>query len=191
MQYIVLIWVVYFLFRWLTSRGKDAPAGAARTNIGAAIGYFQARGKVAGHKGPGARSFKGRAGRQEWWLGTIWNGVVGAVIAALSPTIGVLLSAPWIIASLALNSRRLHDLRKSAWLQLLPIALGLAVGAVFAIVGLDTLSQAISDRATMPFWDAVLLVLFGVALVGYLAFYGWLGIARGDVGPNYYGEADA
>src|SRR6185295_8327157 len=80
-------------------------------------------GKVAGHKGPPPGSFHGRAGGGEWVFGMIVNIFIGAFVGNI-PTIGPLLAIPWTIATLAVTNRRLHDLNRSGWIQLAPMAVG-------------------------------------------------------------------
>jgi uncharacterized membrane protein YhaH (DUF805 family) len=119
----------------------------------------------------------------EWWRGFLWNSFIGGIVGAI-PTIGVLLSLPWTIAVLAFNARRLHDLRLSGWLQLIPIAiLAVALGA-FAFQHPDRPLDFTAALGTLHAFS------FGAALLIYLLFYAALGLAPGTRGPNCYGEAD-
>lgn len=172
---IVLVrWVLPLLWSFLTNNstlGMD----------------FGRRGRVLGHRGPDPRSFKGRASRREWWWTMLGNTVVSTIVGAV-PTIGTLLTLPWVIASLAVNARRLHDLSLSAWLQLVPMAFGFACAIFYFMLGGP-------DNPPEPAWTwttpAGQLTLFAtLSGVIYLAFYAWIGFVPGRGGGNVYGEAD-
>ena len=172
---IVLVrWVAPMLWRYFRQPGV-AEAG------------WQQRGRVLGHRGPRPRSFKGRAGRREWWLSTFGNALVGAIVGAV-PGIGVLLSLPWIMGTLAINARRLHDLKLSAWLQIVPMVFGVAAVALFAYIGSPAELPEPSLELTTPIgWFTIAAA---IATLFYIAFYVWLGFVPGREGPNVYGEAD-
>ncbi len=152
-------------------------------------GKIFARGKVAGHDGPSARSFRGRAGRREWWIATLWNALVAALLG-LIPLVGGLLAFPWLVANWAVGARRLHDLHRSGWLQVVPTVL--AMSAYIAVQVSENLGF-IRTKELMaldsPIKIALASIVAAVCLV-LLVFYAWLGFARGDKGPNHYGEAD-
>lgn len=174
---IVLVrWVLPSLWGYLT---QFAPAG---------LGWGQ-RGRVLGHRGPGARSFKGRAGRREWWLTTLGIIVISAIVGAV-PTIGPLLTVPWLIMTLAVNARRLHDLSVSAWWQIIPLVFGAVFFALLIWQGGDP------DNLPEPSWafdtPAGWYTLAGAAWVLiYIVFYIVIGFVPGRRGSNAYGEADA
>ncbi len=145
--------------------------------------------RVLLYKGPGAISFHGRAGRREWLIGFGVNTLIGTVIGALS-TIGPLLSLPWMVAVLAVTSRRLHDMGRPGWLQLVPMGLfALALG-LYAVVDPAGFA-ALRDGGDLS-WplDPVLGATAAVVCAGYLVFYLWVGSTNGDPGPNCYGEVD-
>lgn len=150
-------------------------------------GEYARRGKVLGHRGPNVRSFNGRAGRREWWLTMLGNTVVSVIVGAV-PTIGTLLTLPWVIATLAVNARRLHDLSVSAWLQLVPMAFGLALAVFYFQLGRPDIPPSPSWTLSTPMG---LLTVFGAGTAFvYLAFYAWIGFVPGRIGSNAYGEAD-
>jgi uncharacterized membrane protein YhaH (DUF805 family) len=178
----VAIFLVIILLRWVLPSVWNF-----FTQPGAGGAEITRRGKVLGHRGPGPRSFKGRAGRREWWLSTLGNAIVGAIVGAV-PVIGTLLSLPWIIATLAVNARRLHDLQLSAWLQLVPMVFGFAAIALFAYMGSPAELPEPSLALTTP--AGWLTIAVATATLFYIAFYIWLGFVPGRTGPNVYGEAD-
>ena len=77
--------------------------------------------------------FEGRTGRKTFWQYILVCFLV-SIILNLIPGVGKILSAIWFLAllcpSLGITARRLHDLGKSGWLQLLaliPVIGGLIV----------------------------------------------------------------
>jgi len=64
--------------------------------------------------------FEGRAGRPEFWwfaLFTLGVGIVGDILFA--NWIVLLINLAFLVPSLAVGARRLHDIGKSGWFQLL------------------------------------------------------------------------
>jgi len=166
-------------------------------------------GKVEGHKGPGRFSFHGRAGRGEWLRIMAVSTILGAIASALSPVAGLVLSVPFTLMLLAVSSRRLHDLRLSGWLQVIPMAVMLAdVGLFYAfqqfgvadfkpMLGGDLSASAVMnlpaklpDIGSLTVSQWIPIALWFVAMLGYLVLYGFLIFKPGDGGPNCYGEAD-
>ncbi|ANP45018.1 DUF805 domain-containing protein [Candidatus Viadribacter manganicus] len=178
------IFVVIMLIRWVL----PSVWGFFTNSTGNAFGSeWQRRGRVLGHFGPDPRSFKGRAGRREWWLTMLGNTLASAIVGAV-PTIGTLLTLPWIIATLATNARRLHDLSMSAWLQLIPMAFGLAIAVFYFYLGGP-------DNPPEPSWvlaspAGLFTIASAVTAFVYLAFYVWIGFVPGRKGSNVFGEAD-
>jgi len=65
--------------------------------------------------------FEGRATRSEFWWFMLFGFVVSLILASIHPTIETLFSLAIFLPSLAVGSRRLHDIDKSGWWQLLHI----------------------------------------------------------------------
>jgi uncharacterized membrane protein YhaH (DUF805 family) len=63
--------------------------------------------------------FAGRAARPEFWWFALFQFVVLVVLGLISPAVEGLASLALLLPALAVGSRRLHDLNKSAWLMLL------------------------------------------------------------------------
>lgn len=80
-------------------------------------------------------NFEGRATRKEFWYAFLFNFVIGFVLG-LFGRVGTILSAIWSLAVLlpllSVGARRLHDINKSGWFQLL--ALIPLVGIILLIV---------------------------------------------------------
>lgn len=65
--------------------------------------------------------FNGRAARPEFWWFVLAQIVVGFILNMVLPILGGLFSLAMLLPSLAAGARRLHDIGKSGWLQLLGI----------------------------------------------------------------------
>jgi uncharacterized membrane protein YhaH (DUF805 family) len=80
--------------------------------------------------------FKGRASRSEFWWVILANAIIGIVLGAIFRGDARVVSLLWdlatIVPSIALNARRLHDIDKSGWWQL--IGLIPIVGWIIVIV---------------------------------------------------------
>jgi uncharacterized membrane protein YhaH (DUF805 family) len=110
-------------------------------------------------------TFSGRASRTEYWW---W--VLGAFIFWLIPFWGLVI----LIPTLAVTSRRLHDIGKSGWLQILPLGgliLGLLLRSAAAVWLMGLMALLVS------------LVLFLGSIVLLIV---WLA-KKSDEGPNKYG----
>ncbi|WP_298932933.1 DUF805 domain-containing protein [uncultured Ramlibacter sp.] len=62
--------------------------------------------------------FNGRAARPEFWWFILAQVVVSLVLSMVAPVLGWLFSLAMIVPTVAAGSRRLHDIGKSGWLQL-------------------------------------------------------------------------
>ena len=62
--------------------------------------------------------FSGRAARPEFWWFVLAQVVVNLILNMVIPVLGMLFSLAMLVPSLAAGSRRLHDIGKSGWLQL-------------------------------------------------------------------------
>lgn len=73
--------------------------------------------------------FKGRATRRQFWMYILWNivlsivvGIVGSIIfgntGSQQNPLSMLFSVLLLVPSLAIGARRLHDIGKSGWWQL-------------------------------------------------------------------------
>jgi uncharacterized membrane protein YhaH (DUF805 family) len=65
--------------------------------------------------------FSGRAARPEFWWFMLAQFVVGVILNMVSGMLGGLFSLALLVPSLAVGARRLHDIGKSGWLQLLAL----------------------------------------------------------------------
>lgn len=99
--------------------------------------------------------FEGRAGRKEFWMWVLAVVIVNAILSVI-PKVGSILSALFFLAILlpylGVTARRLHDLGKSGWLQLLcliPVVGGLIV-LILCIPEGDKESNAYGAPAAAP-----------------------------------------
>jgi len=63
--------------------------------------------------------FNGRAKRPEYWWFVLFLFLLGAITAAVSEVLNSIVGLATIIPSLAVGARRLHDINRSGWWQLL------------------------------------------------------------------------
>ncbi len=75
--------------------------------------------------------FDGRAGRQEFWMFVLFNIIASVILSIIDSILGTgggafgLLSSIYglavLVPSLAIACRRLHDIGKSGWMQLIAL----------------------------------------------------------------------
>jgi len=85
-------------------------------------------------------NFEGRATRSEFWWFVLFNLIVGIVTAVLDVATGLMVlnmlaSLALLAPNLAVGARRLHDIDKSGWWQLLMLIplIGLIVLIIFFV----------------------------------------------------------
>lgn len=64
-------------------------------------------------------TFSGRASRPEFWWFTLFQILVGLASSMLSETAYTLAGLAMVLPALAVGARRLHDIGRSGWWQLL------------------------------------------------------------------------
>ncbi|WP_323012204.1 DUF805 domain-containing protein [Castellaniella sp.] len=104
-------------------------------------------------------NFKGRAERQEYWfyilfyfIGILGLSVIDEILFGVPYSDFGLLSSVFMLASLmptvALSARRLHDLGKSGWWQLLSIIP--VIGTIILIIWFATKGQDVENAYGVP-----------------------------------------
>jgi uncharacterized membrane protein YhaH (DUF805 family) len=134
---------------------------------------------------------EGRIGRQAFWIG--WLVILGVhTVAHAIPLLGGLLALAAVFAWVCLCAKRLHDMGRSAWWQLLPIVLGpvLVIGSAISIGLGAVVAEAAHGDASLTALAGVggLFVSLALAVVVAIGFTLWLGIGEGEAGENRYGE---
>jgi uncharacterized membrane protein YhaH (DUF805 family) len=116
-------------------------------------------------------TFSGRAPRSEFWWYMLFYIGLGVVLDLFSEVAGNIWTLGNFLPSLAVGARRLHDIEKSGWFQILPLA-----GLPIVLLGLG------AD------FNTALMVIGGVIMGGlYILVIVWWATA-GTQGPNRYGE---
>jgi uncharacterized membrane protein YhaH (DUF805 family) len=126
-------------------------------------------------------SAEGRIGRQAFWIG--WLMLLGAhVVAGWIPVLGQVIGLAAIFAWVCLCTKRLHDMGRSGWWQVLPIVLGpvLIIGSALWI-GMGAILAEITNGDAG--WAALagvggLFVSLAIACVSVIAFTLWWGHRR-------------
>ncbi|MBY0027494.1 DUF805 domain-containing protein [Priestia aryabhattai] len=99
-------------------------------------------------------TFRGRATRTEYWMFFLFNFIISCVLSAIefmteNPTfLFTIYAVAVLIPSLAVTARRLHDIGKSGWWQLItiiPIA-----GSIFLLILLCLRSESQLNRFDVP-----------------------------------------
>ena len=132
-------------------------------------------------------NFSGRATRAEYWFWTLFSTLVQGI-----PLVGWLIGFGVLIPSLAVTSRRLHDISKSAWWMTVWLLLGgvwmlWSVGFVLKVIGLEE-----SLNPEVEFWEILgtWLVWAGfltLASIGVVIWWVVWFVRKGDKGPTKYG----
>ncbi|WP_297576767.1 DUF805 domain-containing protein [uncultured Deefgea sp.] len=63
--------------------------------------------------------FKGRAVRSEYWWWVLFTVLAGAVLSMAGETVSGVFSLLTLLPTLAVGARRLHDINRSGWWQLI------------------------------------------------------------------------
>ncbi len=161
--------------------------------------------------------FSGRATRAEYWWWVLATFLVSLAIGSVETAFGAVLSAIGLIAftpfstlfslaivlpNLAVTARRLHDIGKSGWWQLVWIVISGAAWVVFAIGLVISLFLVFAGgdwgrrgmehfRDALDFGDlAPAIITFAFAMLVSLGVVIWLlvwMVRQGETGPNRYG----
>jgi uncharacterized membrane protein YhaH (DUF805 family) len=134
----------------------------------------------------------GRINRQPYWIATLV--MFGAsVVANFIPVVNLLFGLFSIYVYVCIYNKRLHDLGKSGWLQLITWIAGLvALGAMIAamVPMMTAIMSGQEDQQaimTAMFSSVGPLAIVGIAWLICLAFHIWLGVVEGQKGANDYG----
>jgi len=111
--------------------------------------------------------FEGRVGRQDFWMFILFCFVLNIIFNIFNiELVGTLVSLALLLPTLAITTRRLHDIGKSGWWQLvwvMPIIGGMAILIVSAILFGGEFATVMSFMLIIPFMIAnILIVVLGV-----------------------------
>ena len=140
----------------------------------------------------------GRSKRQDFWIG--WLILFGAeFILSFVPLINILARLFGVYVRVCLYSKRLHDMGRSGWWQILPWVVNIVgAGVGLAIFGSGIIAAAINyERNGQNNDPAAILTLLGamggmLGVLGILSLVGmgfliWVGSVEGQKGENQYG----
>ena len=135
----------------------------------------------------------GRIGQKDFWIG--WLIVfAGGLVLGMIPLIGFIASIASIYFNVCIFSKRLHDFGKTGWLYLAPIGvaiLGVIIIAVTGGLAVFTASITGNDAAAAGAGVGAMAIagIVGLAImVVSIGFLLWVGLTKGDIGANRYGE---
>jgi len=135
-------------------------------------------------------NFRGRATRAEYW----WFFLAAQLISLISliPFVGGIISLLGslfiIIPSISLGARRLHDIGRTGWWQLVWVGV-LFGGAAFFVATLAA-TFGIDDNQKLDSGGGLFLVGLMVLLLANLVAFAWWLLwfcKKGDLGPNKHG----
>ena len=128
-------------------------------------------------------TFDGRATRAEYWWWTLFVSLLGAI-----PILGCVIGFGLFLPTIAMTTRRLHDIGRTGWWQLLffgiPfIAVCCTIGLFFSALVAGSFSAAITAGTMVTF--GCITIVIGTIVSG-IWWTIWL-VTQGDTGPNRYG----
>ncbi len=93
--------------------------------------------------------FKGRATRSEYWWFTLFTTLMYIVAAVIDPTevFGNILGLVFFLPTWAVGARRLHDVGRSGWWQLLPITI---IGIIPLLIWLCSKGDSLRNDYGQP-----------------------------------------
>ena len=151
--------------------------------------------------------FSGRATRAEYWWWVLATFIVNMALGVVDAVINVLLGAVGefgvgllgsifglaiLLPNLAVTARRLHDIGKSGWWQLVWFAVAAAGLIPLAAGAAVTLVEAYSGSVSweeVAFWIPIIIGALLSVLVWIGLFIWWLVwmVRQGQAGPNQHG----
>ena len=148
--------------------------------------------------------FTGRATRAEYWwwvLGTvvvsILIGIVDGIIFGFdggAQPLSMLFGLAIVLPGLAVTARRLHDIGRTGWWQLVWFGVGIlgvlpvTVGILLSLGGLFALFSGEADFAMGVIMPVVVGLVISLAVwIGLAVWEIWWLVTQGQTGPNRHG----
>jgi uncharacterized membrane protein YhaH (DUF805 family) len=129
--------------------------------------------------------FSGRSRRSEYWWFSLLNFVLGMALLALHPMLQSIYSLVTLVPGLAVSVRRLHDINRSAWWLFAPLLASPILGILIAIALFAAQGTGRNRGSEATF--AILLLVSGILLLGYvILMLVWM-CTDGTRGPNRFG----
>tara|TARA_B100001964_G_C14159812_1_gene566101 strand:- start:716 stop:1318 length:603 start_codon:yes stop_codon:yes gene_type:complete len=130
--------------------------------------------------------FRGRSTRAEFWWWQLFYIVVSIILSIIDSFTGIpnvlqsIFGLVLLIPSISLATRRLHDINKSGWCQLLWFV-PVGIGAIIALV------SWIGDLHDWAFYGTAIAILIVFTLIVFVLLIYWY-VRQGDDGSNKYGQ---
>lgn len=122
---------------------------------------------------------QGRLRRSHYWAGLVLMTIASALLGLL-PVVGAFTGVLFIWPSIVLQTKRLHDMGRTGWLQLAPYGVMLVVGFVIAAVMGGQFGLGAGGAATI---GGAIMGLIGL---GYAI---WVGATDSQPSRNQFGES--
>ena len=148
--------------------------------------------------------FRGRATRAEYWWWVLGTTVVSMLLSIIDGVLfgfgddiqifSSLFGLAVLLPGLAVTARRLHDIGRSGWWQLVWIVAGilavipLIIGVVASLGGMFILSGGEGDFSMAAIAPLIIGLLISAAIwVGLAVWIIWWMVKQGPAGPNQHG----
>ncbi len=137
-------------------------------------------------------SAEGRIRRSHFWAA--WGIIfVANLLLGWIPLIGFLVNLVLIWPSIAIQTKRLHDMGRTGWLQLIPIGAWIvAIIVIIASVGMTAFSNPEGfengDPAAVFGVMGPMFIAIALVFLGSIGFLIWIGATEGRPGRNQYGD---
>lgn len=138
----------------------------------------------------------GRIGQQDYWIGVLII-IGGNIIGGFIPILGFFISLVLIWCGIAVYGKRLHDAGKSAWLHVIPWALGILLGVIGFVMILGAgLGAAMSADGGELEPDQILALIAGggtgilvmsSSFLVWIIYTIWVGVMKGEPEANAHG----
>jgi uncharacterized membrane protein YhaH (DUF805 family) len=139
---------------------------------------------------------EGRINRMHFWLGWLVLFGFGFVMAWI-PIFGHLVLLLSLYCHVCVYSKRLHDMGRTGWLQILPFLTGTLLPLAGLVAsGVDVFSHLHEFDAGGGFWVVArafgwLAAGIGAACFFWMIFLLWIGLSGSQPGDNRYGPPAA
>ena len=148
--------------------------------------------------------FRGRATRAEYWWWVLGTTVVSMLLSIIDGVLfgfgddiqifSSLFGLAVLLPGLAVTTRRLHDIGRSGWWQLVWIVAGilavipLIIGVVASLDGMTLMFSVESDYSMAAIAPLIIGLLISATIwIGLAVWIIWWMVKQGQAGPNQHG----